>query len=1217
MLFTTIPKIIVTKALFYIMFPLAPTAKQRLLRDNRAALYRFGNILGPYNTNVYSGAYDFDILHGGHTTALTLNDMVDGVLIDELETLFDRILSYVRLDQNLGPNDFMQMVIVSDASELNIWTPLMVHTQLTGSEFLQRIAHALSSYQQLILAGAYVTVKYVRALTIRGGGVGNTASEFTRRKRCIIVCHSNMCVWEALQLGIAEHTDPVQFQMLVKRGARRNLDGAKQLRDRCKLGDDVCKQQLPKIESVLGVCIVLVDFNGMRIVYGDAKRSGNLICLLLSDSDNTSHVDYVKKDKIGSLWEKARFCKQCMKGYANESHKCIIKCMACKTSRCNGVSASCWDEFKLHCDACNCKYFDEQCMRNHTKKQCQTYTRCVQCAYLYPRKDRHECNKRVCHNCNQLVLLSQNHQCYHQVLKSDDLPKPTTKYIFYDYETYLNTAHEHVTAGIVAWDINDVVHKQFFTTGEFVDWLLLKEHKGYTCVAHNSGRYDFHFIKRELLARSIVTSDVSNGNTIFYSKIEKHKMRFIDSYKLIPIGLRGFPKAFGLKEMSKGYFPYRFLNDDTRMYVGPMPAVEWFDFDKLRDSERVDALRWYDSVKHTEIRLMDMCWDYCVSDVILLKEGCMKFRDLFLQITDNEIDPLQYITIASVCMSLFRRFHLTTDTIGIVEGDQHDKRYQEALFKDYITKHNLDLVLLDCVDNGCPKCTHPFRRHPKTGIFMKDLYYNARQAHQQQRVVWSHQLDTYPGLQDHAANVFQFEETSVDMREAFSGGHTEPYALYRKCTGDEQIRYVDFTSLYPSVQFGDVHGLTDDTYHIHEELFFPCGHPVEITEVTPDTLHNYFGFVKCDITCPPDLHIPVLPEKKDGKLMFDLTDKIGGQWTVMEVLFAMSLGYRVTKIYSVLHFPDKRSDLFKAYVKQFLKIKTEAAGWNSLGCTTPDEQAVFVETYYKAMGIQLDPGSIRPQKNDGLYLIAKLCLNSLWGKYAQRLFATNTMDVFTWTDMQKVLDRDDVIIKGVILHGSTARTLTLETVDRYLSAPAYTNIAVAAFTTAHARQRLHKSLHILQPEQIIYVDTDSIIYVDSPRYPVKLKLGPNLGDLTDELDTGDYIEEFVSTGPKSYAYRTHKGKICVKVKGVCLSHATSQIINMDTLVEMVKDPSKVVVSQPLQFIINKHHAIHTKQWGPNDGKKLRLTMDKRKIDWEGMTDTQVMTVPKRNKPNQG
>jgi hypothetical protein len=40
-----------------------------------------------------------------------------------------------------------------------------------------------------------------------------------------------------------------------------------------------------------------------------------------------------------------------------------------------------------------------------------------------------------------------------------------------------------------------------------------------------------------------------------------------------------------------------------------------------------------------------------------------------------------------------------------------------------------------------------------------------------------------------------------------------------------------------------------------------------------------------------------------------------------------------------------------------------------------------------------------------------------------------------------------------------------------------------------------------------------------------------LGQLTDELDSDDWIVDFCCIGPKSYAFITFKGVVIVKVKG--------------------------------------------------------------------------------------
>ena len=51
---------------------------------------------------------------------------------------------------------------------------------------------------------------------------------------------------------------------------------------------------------------------------------------------------------------------------------------------------------------------------------------------------------------------------------------------------------------------------------------------------------------------------------------------------------------------------------------------------------------------------------------------------------------------------------------------------------------------------------------------------------------------------------------------------------------------------------------------------------------------------------------------------------------------------------------------------------------------------------------------------------------------------------------------------------------------------------------------------------------------------VDIPLGNFLGDMTNELDDGDYIVDFTSGWPKNYGYITKKGKVCCKVRGFSL-----------------------------------------------------------------------------------
>ena len=119
------------------------------------------------------------------------------------------------------------------------------------------------------------------------------------------------------------------------------------------------------------------------------------------------------------------------------------------------------------------------------------------------------------------------------------------------------------------------------------------------------------------------------------------------------------------------------------------------------------------------------------------------------------------------------------------------------------------------------------------------------------------------------------------------------------------------------------------------------------------------------------------------------------------------------------------------------------------------------------------------------------------------------------------------------------------------------NVVIAAFTTSYARLKLYDLLDLLQ-ERVLYYDTDSVIYVhkqDKPNPP----LGNYLGDLTNELDDDDYITSFISGGPKNYSYQTKKGKSDTKIRGITMTHSTSQKLTHNVIRELVRlycDPSE-------------------------------------------------------------
>ena len=85
----------------------------------------------------------------------------------------------------------------------------------------------------------------------------------------------------------------------------------------------------------------------------------------------------------------------------------------------------------------------------------------------------------------------------------------------------------------------------------------------------------------------------------------------------------------------------------------------------------------------------------------------------------------------------------------------------------------------------------------------------------------------------------------LHTRDALMGGRTEAFKSYLKCNEDEKVRYVDYVSLYPTVN------ALDD---------YAVGFP-KYMNITPDDILNdsFIGLVKCDVKPLKDLYIPCFP----------------------------------------------------------------------------------------------------------------------------------------------------------------------------------------------------------------------------------------------------------------------------------------------------------------------------------------------------------------------
>ena len=102
-----------------------------------------------------------------------------------------------------------------------------------------------------------------------------------------------------------------------------------------------------------------------------------------------------------------------------------------------------------------------------------------------------------------------------------------------------------------------------------------------------------------------------------------------------------------------------------------------------------------------------------------------------------------------------------------------------------------------------------------------------------------------------------------------------------------------------------------------------------------------------------------------------------GTWTADEVNKALEKGYKVIRPYEVWHFDKSTNDLFKGYIRRFMKIKLESSKYDF---KTKEEETNFKLKIKKSLDIDIETFEF----NTGLRSISKLCLNSLWGKFGQR-----------------------------------------------------------------------------------------------------------------------------------------------------------------------------------------------------------------------------------------
>lgn len=184
-------------------------------------------------------------------------------------------------------------------------------------------------------------------------------------------------------------------------------------------------------------------------------------------------------------------------------------------------------------------------------------------------------------------------------------------------------------------------------------------------------------------------------------------IRMIDSMNFLPAALSELPRMFGLTEMAKGYFSHLYNKKENQgEKLQCLPDIQFYNPDSMTTDphkvhNRKSFMEWYEKHRFDDFDLNVELLKYCRSDVDVLRRCCLKFRDLFMNITydgcHEGIDPFATcITIASACNLVFRKKFLQPETIGIISAHGYrpeEKHSIKALkwlrYMAYTTKLNI------------------------------------------------------------------------------------------------------------------------------------------------------------------------------------------------------------------------------------------------------------------------------------------------------------------------------------------------------------------------------------------------------------------------------------------------------------------------------------------------------------------------------------------------
>jgi DNA polymerase type B, organellar and viral len=334
------------------------------------------------------------------------------------------------------------------------------------------------------------------------------------------------------------------------------------------------------------------------------------------------------------------------------------------------------------------------------------------------------------------------------------------------------------------------------------------------------------------------------------------------------------------------------------------------------------------------------------------------------------------------------------------------------------------------------------------------------------------------------------QEIDSFIRSSYFGGHVDAYIPHFDNSlpqwKDQILNHYDVVSLFPTAMEN-----SDMPYSI--KSYFKG----DIRENNLDLYNNYLGFYRVNIMSPKEILNPIVPFKNDKGTVIYPTGYWGGIYFSEELKNAYKYGYRFEILEGYI---CERFNLFKSYINDLFKIKSES------------------------------------MKGSPMYLISKILMNSLYGKFGirpdlldYRLYENENLNNKNFFDQVKLTDKYSLVAFE----------------DKY--SDLLSNVAVSSAISSYGRVLMSNVKNNIN-NILFYSDTDSV-FTNTPLS--EDLVGSSLGKFTLE----NQFIKFICLGHKIYGGITTDGKEIIKIKGLSKENLPSYK-DLETLLEYGKSLEK-------------------------------------------------------------